>query len=93
MTFAEQKTVINLPDLLFSRYCKETFGLNRGVYNTIDEWFYNNSAESIEVRRKKILDFLLFYISSLKDIEKCKIKFGKGNLVNLLTEYMKIAAK
>ncbi|ETI68298.1 hypothetical protein [Neobacillus vireti] len=91
MIFVEQKTIINLPDQLFSRYCKETFGLNRGVYNTIDEWFYKNSAESIEVRRKKILDFLLFYVSSLKNVEECKIKFGKGNLINLLAEYMNTA--
>ena len=86
MTFDEQKSIINLPDLLFVRYCEETFGLNRGVYNTIDQWFYKKEVKDIKVRRKKTLEFLL-YCKGLIKKEENKLKFGRGNLTNLLTEY------
>lgn len=86
MAFEEQKSIINFPDLLFAKYCNEIYGLNRGVYNTIDEWFYKNNIESIEMRRKNILDFLQ-WTRSFHDKETYKLKFGKGNLITLLTEY------
>ncbi|MFC5589754.1 hypothetical protein ACFPRA_12685 [Sporosarcina soli] len=88
MTFDESKPIINLPDLLFVKYCTETFGLNRGVYNTIDEWFYLENVQDIKVRRENILDFLLYTSESMdKGDRKGKLKFGKGNLVNQLEEY------
>jgi hypothetical protein len=88
MTFDERKPIINLPDLLFVKYCTETFGLNRGVYNTIDEWFYMENVKDIKVRRENILDFLLYTIRSMdQDDRKGRLKFGKGSLINQLVEY------
>lgn len=87
MKVNKQKSVINLPDLLFIKYCEETFGLNRGVYNVIDEWFYKKDVKDIKMRREKILEFLLFAKSTLNSLNG-KLKFGKGNLVNLLSEYV-----
>ena len=88
MTFDERNPIINLPDILFIKYCNETFGLNRGVYNTIDEWFYTENVKDIKVRRENILDFLLYTIRSMDDDErKVRLKFGKGNLINQLSEY------
>ncbi|VEF46766.1 riboflavin biosynthesis protein [Bacillus freudenreichii] len=88
MTIKEKKSIINLPDLQFVRYCAETYGLNRGVYNTIDEWFYMEDIKDIKKRREKILEFLLFSIRSMDKKEGGnRLRFGKGNLVNLLEEY------
>ncbi|KRF67243.1 hypothetical protein ASG99_16595 [Bacillus sp. Soil768D1] len=88
MTVHEQQSVVHLPDLLFVRYCQETYGLNRGVYNVIDEWFYRQNLVSVEMRRQQVLEFLLFFISLInKERNGHKLKFGKGELTNLLTEY------
>ncbi len=88
MTFDERKSIINLPDLLFVNFCTKTFGLNRGVYNTIDEWFYSKNVKDIKVRREKILEFLLYTIRSMdQDDRNSRLKFGKGNLVQQLVEY------
>ncbi|MFD1706251.1 hypothetical protein ACFSCZ_05705 [Siminovitchia sediminis] len=88
MTMKDANSIINLPDLLFVQYCTETYGLNRGVYNTIDKWFYMKNVKDIKARRERILEFLLFSIKSMNQEErKSRLKFGKGNLVNLLVEY------
>ncbi|MBS4215173.1 hypothetical protein KHA99_22275 [Bacillus sp. FJAT-49825] len=60
------------------------FGINRGVYNTIDTWFYHNGVKNIIFRRKKVLEFL-----SLARIhnENPKLKFGKGGLISKLNEF------
>ncbi|MFD1707857.1 hypothetical protein ACFSCZ_14115 [Siminovitchia sediminis] len=86
MTMEEKHSIINLPDLLFVQYCTETFGLNRGVYNTIDKWFYMKNVKDIKARRERILDFLLFSVNYMNK-EENRLKFGKGNLVNLLVAY------
>ena len=50
--------MIHLPDYEFVKKCREIYGLNRGVYNIIDSWFYNNGITSITERRKLIIKFL-----------------------------------
>ena len=34
------KNLHHLPDLRFAKWCEETYSVNRGVYNTIDEKLY-----------------------------------------------------
>lgn len=75
--------IVNLPDLSFVRYCKIKYDLNRGVYNTIDEWLYKKEVEDITLRRKFILEFLLFFVHSVEH----NGKIGKGNLTNFLNKY------
>ncbi|MEK4025036.1 MULTISPECIES: hypothetical protein [Sporosarcina] len=90
MTVRKQQSVVNLPDLLFAKYCKETYGLNRGVYNIIDEWFYRQSLESVEMRRQQVLEFLMFLMSSInKERNGSSLKFGKGELTNFLVQFWK----
>ena len=93
MKSVKQQTLllVDLPDYQFIKYCYETFGLNRGVYNAIDEWFFSHNVKSIYDRRKKVLDFLQFYTNQSPLIVRnkhMKLKFGKGNLTRLLKEYM-----
>lgn len=86
MRFDEQKLIINSPDLVFVKYCEETFGLNKGVYNTIDQWLYRKGFLDIKDRRKKTMEFLLF-CTNITNKGKRKLKFGRGNLTNLLLEF------
>ncbi|MFC6603187.1 hypothetical protein ACFQDF_19260 [Ectobacillus funiculus] len=38
-TSLKQNEYLNLPDLQFFNWCNQQYRLNRGIYNTIDEWF------------------------------------------------------
>ncbi|GAA3331356.1 hypothetical protein GCM10020331_087640 [Ectobacillus funiculus] len=51
---------IHLPDLTFVDLCESNYGINRGVYNTIDAWFYKHGLKDILDRRRNILSFLEF---------------------------------
>lgn len=73
---------LNLPDLQFNQYCESRFEVNRGVYNTIDSWFYNQGLYSIIERRKTVLQFL--YEITIQD---GKAKFGPGGLSRKLQEF------
>ncbi|PWA12166.1 hypothetical protein DCC39_06955 [Pueribacillus theae] len=75
----------NLPDLLFVHYCNREFGINRGIYNTIDLWFYEKGHTNIKERRKKILSFLKFVYSQTNKNDK--IIFGNGGLKSKLVDY------
>jgi len=69
------KDVLNIPDLAFVRYCQKKYGVNRGVYNTIEQWFYECGISKVQERRAMILLFLKQLTTSN---EKCK--FGAGGL-------------
>lgn len=83
--------VIHLPDLLFVQWCEKRYGLNRGVYNTIDAWFYENGTKDIIKRRTSIVYFLNHYTQNHLDGER--IKFGQGRLTSVLSEYSNIKAE
>ena len=53
-----QEEIVHLPDIQFVSLCRDNFGLNKGVYNEIDSWFYKNGIKNITNRRKHILQFL-----------------------------------
>ncbi|MDR7079411.1 hypothetical protein J2Y03_004469 [Neobacillus niacini] len=67
--------LIHLPDLQFVRYCEETYCVNRGIYNIIDAWFYDQNMINVSSRRKIIIAFFS-YLN--KDTQK--IKFGPGGV-------------
>lgn len=69
------KDVLNVPDLAFVRYCQENYGVNRGVYNTIEQWFYERGINKVQDRRAIVLLFLKQLKTSN---EKCS--FGAGGL-------------
>jgi hypothetical protein len=79
---------INLTDLAFANQCFEVYGINRGVYNTIDYWFYENGIKEIELRRKIILHFL--ECTCIKNNKRTK--FGNGGLTTALTNYFERAS-
>ncbi|RHW31773.1 hypothetical protein D1B33_17590 [Lysinibacillus yapensis] len=67
--------LIHLPDLRFVRYCEENFGVNRGIYNIIDAWFYDQDMVNVSNRRKVIIEFF-----SYLNKEKENFKFGPGGV-------------
>lgn len=93
ITFQERKNEepVHLPDYQFALYCSNTFGLNRGVYNTIDEWMYHNGFTAVAERRRRLLQFLSYTANDkLTDHSKPvqRLKFGKGIVINQLRRYL-----
>ena len=75
---------IHLPDLQFVQFCEERFGLNRGIYNTIDSWFFHKGIIDIVNRRKTIVHFLE---NIAQPTQNGKLKFGHGGLSSYLSAY------
>jgi riboflavin kinase len=79
---------LHLPDIQFVNFCFQAFGLNRGIYNTIDQWLYSFGYRDIIVRRTITLEFL-------KDIQQKNgkdrssiLRFGKGGLTKQLHDFV-----
>ncbi|MBM7715481.1 hypothetical protein JOC94_002469 [Bacillus thermophilus] len=79
--------VIHFTDHSFQTYCKEHFGINRGVYNTIESWFYTKGMTKITRRRHAILAFLEFMAADFRHQAQTRIRFGSGRLAMKLNEY------
>ncbi|HWL13191.1 MAG TPA: hypothetical protein VNQ57_09370 [Ureibacillus sp.] len=74
--------ILNLPDLQFSQFCQQQFSLNKGIYNTIDRWFFENGLIDILERRKLILQFMSFHHAN-----ETELKFGPGGLSKKLETF------
>lgn len=79
--------IIHNTDYSFQKYCNDNFGINRGVYNTIESWFFTKGIKNITLRREIILHFLEYIANDKYHQEQTKIKFGSGRLVINLNEY------
>ncbi|EGQ26487.1 hypothetical protein ABZ756_10170 [Mammaliicoccus sciuri] len=79
---------IHLPDIAFVRLCNDRFGVNKGLYNTIDTFFYDRGFEEILERRKNVLVFLE-YIKRTSGTKEQRVKFGSGGLSLKIEEYLK----
>ncbi|OLO38997.1 hypothetical protein BTR23_10675 [Alkalihalophilus pseudofirmus] len=82
--------IVNMPDIMFINYCYKKYGLNKGIYNTIDLWLYKKEIHDIVNRRKKIIHFLEFMKNTSRNHNKNKTKltFGCGGLSEKLTEFL-----
>lgn len=81
--------IVHLPDLSFSRHCEKEFGINRGIYNTIDEYFFNLGKSEIRNRRETMLLFLRYMERSYSRKVTGKIKVGRNGLSSRLNEFIK----
>lgn len=82
-----ENSEIQYTDYSFQKLCEKKYGVNRGVYNAIDKWFYENGIKNINKRRKEILSFLSYAALSLDNNPLPKIKFGNGGLTIKLNEF------
>lgn len=82
---------LHLPDLAFVKEAQSQFYVNRGIYNTIDAWFYQNGFINIVDRRKHIIQFLSYAYEIIKDDQESKHMYFPKGLVSTLEEYRKHA--
>jgi hypothetical protein len=81
---------LNLPDLSFFNRCHQQYQINRGVYNTIDNWFFEYGMIHVVYRRIYILAFLDFVKEANKeDSDSHKfIRFGHKGLTKKLNDFI-----
>jgi len=80
--------LIHWPDYKFAEYCRNRFRVNRGVYNTIDVWLFENGCRDIGERRRLILLFLEACSEEYDEEDGKFIKFGKGGLTDRIRRYV-----
>ncbi|MGE7781015.1 hypothetical protein ACQKL0_13925 [Peribacillus sp. NPDC097264] len=86
----EKSEYLNLPDIEFFLLCQQQYRVNKGVYNTIDKWFYQDGIVNIIHRRIYLLAFLDFVTEeNAKENHHKYIRFGNGGLTKKLNEFMK----
>jgi hypothetical protein len=84
----ETSKYLNLPDLQFFTWCNRQYRVNRGVYNTIDQWLYEYGIVNVHYRRIQILAFLDFVKDEMLEEQSKFIRFGHGGLSKRLNEFM-----
>jgi riboflavin kinase len=90
----KQNDYLNLPDLQFFNWCNQQYRINRGVYKTIDQWFYAYGFKEILQRRLYLLSFLRFVLDKKRQSEQQKfIRFGNGGLTKQITDFFSIIDK
>jgi riboflavin kinase len=97
-TFREQNAItqaelpdalFDLPDHTFTNWCFISYGVNKGIYNVLDDLFYQNGIRNILDRRRTILTFLQFITNKrLEKNSKQTLKFGKGGVSQLVQEFI-----
>lgn len=84
---------LHLPDFQFVNYCFQTFGLNRGIYNTIDQWLYKFGYREIITRRSVTIDFLQDIQLKHGRDRSSMLRFGKGGLTKQLDDFVHLPKK
>jgi len=80
---------LNMPDLQFFIWCNQQYRVNRGIYNTIDQWFYEYGIINIYSRRIQLLAFLDSVKEDLNEPHSYKfIRFGHGGLTKRLNDFI-----
>ncbi|MCC9021995.1 hypothetical protein [Bacillus nakamurai] len=82
-----QSKYLHLPEVRFLHWCMKQYGINKGVLNTIDGWFYDAGIIPVAIRRIYVLAFLDFV--KTPGSEK-KIRFGHGGLAKKLHDFMNV---
>lgn len=79
---------LHLPDSQFFTWCQSLYGVNKGIYNTIDSWFYESDKRDILSRRRSIVEFLTFVTScEMNRNQHYSLRFGHGGLTKKLPEF------
>ncbi|MBP1155362.1 MULTISPECIES: hypothetical protein [unclassified Paenibacillus] len=71
---------IQMTDYSFMKLCETSYGINRGVFNTIDSMLYERGIKNILIRRKTILSFLEYVVVLSNEPEGRRNMFGPGGL-------------
>lgn len=83
------RDTFSLPDLHFYKWCGLTYGINRGVYNTLDALLFEKGFKDVYERRLVLISFLEYSLrEDLYDEKRKAMKFGRGNLTVKLSEFV-----
>ncbi|HBZ11763.1 MAG TPA: hypothetical protein DEO65_18170 [Bacillus bacterium] len=83
------KEIFSLPDLYFFKWCDLKYGINRGIYNTIDALLHEKGYTDVYERRFILTRFLEHSLKqNLYDEKINAIKFGRGNLTIKVNEFV-----
>lgn len=88
MNTLEQR-IVDFPDLSYVHYCETEFGINRGIYNVVDNWFFQKGLIDIIERREYILVFFQEICHAHEKKKNGGPKFGKSGLTLKLNEFIK----
>ena|GEM_PF-1598275 len=80
---------LHLPNVRFYHWCEAQYGLNKGIFNTIDDWFYEHGIENILFRRAYLIAFLELASAQSAKEERKLVRFGSGGLSAKLHEFLK----
>lgn len=85
----ENAPELQLPDLQFGQLCESRFGINRGVYNTVEAMLYTAGISDIVTRRRTLLSFLAFAygVNPADGNGPMRRKLGPGGLRMKWQEY------
>lgn len=87
----KKSAFLNLPNTRFYEWCHKQYGLNRGVLNTIDNWFYDYGIVNVLSRRIYTLAFLDYVKEAgLQRNGQKFVKFGHGGLSEKLKEFLQL---
>lgn len=79
--------IIHLPDKEFVDWCIVKYSVNRGVFNVIDQWFFDYGLENIIVRRKTIISFLSHVNINFPTVNTY-VRFGSGGVKKSLSYFV-----
>ncbi|EJL40460.1 hypothetical protein P4U99_19875 [Brevibacillus agri] len=79
-------SIVHLPDLTFAQHLQREFGINRGVFNTMDAWFYEHGYVEITQRRKLLIEFLR--IAREQNRQGRRMRFGHGGLAAKMNDFL-----
>ncbi|MCH6266437.1 MULTISPECIES: hypothetical protein [Neobacillus] len=82
---------VNVPDYTFQKSIEMNYGINRGIYNRIDEWFFEQGIQDVMTRRLVIVEFSNFVVEPKMNMgTTAKTRFGSGGLVKRLNDFWNV---
>ncbi|NHN30621.1 RNA-binding protein [Paenibacillus agricola] len=88
ITEVNEAEALHLPDIQFVNYCFQEYGLNRGIYNTIDQWLFSFGYKEIIGRRQITVNFLKDIHNKHGKDRSNVLRFGKGGLTKQLHDFI-----
>jgi len=80
---------LHFPEVRFFQWCNEKYKINKGIYHTIDEWFYSNGINNIISRRIHVIAYLEYMWEQEQfQTDNKYVKFGSGGLTRSLKQFL-----
>lgn len=87
IVLVNEEKFFHIPDIDFLSYCRSEYQVNRGIYNTIDGWFFKQGLTKIVERRKVIISFFE-YMRVIQN--SSRFINGSGGLTKRLIQFWEV---